>query len=323
VSSPRSFYAFRFLLGSAEAGFFPGVILYLRNWFPALARARTVARFMTAAPVAGLMGGPISGALLNLHQRWGLAGWQWLFLLEGVPAILLGCVALRYLTDRPEEALWLPSAERDWLLDALRTEAMSAESGSNARPVLWNGKIWMLALAYFGVTAAMYGISMWLPNVIHSVSGVGNFTIGLLSAIPYLSASVAMVLVGLHSDQSGERRWHSALPAFVAAVALAGAAYSRSVGPSIFTISIATLATFSMMGPFWAIPTGLLSGAEAVVGIAFINSVGNLGGFFGPYVIGWVRSVTSTFRGGLLVVGAAVAMSGAVILLVRESPQQT
>jgi ACS family tartrate transporter-like MFS transporter len=320
VNSPRSFYAFRFLLGSAEAGFFPGVILYLRNWFPASARARTVARFMTAAPLAGLIGGPVSGALLNLHPGWGLGGWQWLFLVEGVPAILLGCIAWRYLTDRPDEAFWLPGAERNWLLDALRREYTGATgSGPNARPVLWNGQIWMLAVAYFGVTTAMYGVGMWLPNVLHSVSGVNNFTIGLLSAIPYLAASVAMVGVGLHSDQSGERRWHAALPAFVASVALLGAAYSGSVYPSIFTISVATLATFSMMGPFWAIPTGLLSGAEAAVGIALINSVGNLGGLFGPYVIGWVRTATSSFRGGLLAVGASVAMSGVVVLLVRES----
>jgi ACS family tartrate transporter-like MFS transporter len=317
VSGPRSFYALRFLLGAAEAGFFPGVILYLNNWFPARARARTVARFMTAAPLAGVVGGPLSGALLGLHLTGSLAGWQWMFLMEGIPAVLLGGVAAVYLADRPEKAQWLPNAERDWLVETLRCEAASVTDNAGAFAALRSGRIWTLALVYFGLNTASYGVSLWLPTLIQGQSGVSNFTIGLLSAIPYVVAAVAMVAVGLHSDRSGERRWHTAAPAFAGALALTGAAYSPSVGLSVLALSIAVLGVFSMVGPFWAMPTSLLSGTAAAAGIALVNSIGNLGGFVGTYVIGLVRTSTGQFRGGLLLLSAALAASGAIVLMVR------
>jgi ACS family tartrate transporter-like MFS transporter len=319
VSGPRSFYWLRFLLGAAEAGFFPGVILYLKNWFPAKARARTVARFMTAAPLSGVVGGPLSGALLGLHLTARLAGWQWMFLMEGIPAILLGTVAFTYLIDRPEEACFLAPAERDWLIETLRLEGAQVPVGSGAFTALLNPQIWMLALVYFGLNTVSYGVSLWLPTLIRSLSGVSNFMIGLLSAVPYVAAAIAMVIVGLHSDRSGERRWHTAVPAFAGAIALTGAAYSTSVGPAILAISVAVLGVFSMVGPFWAMPTSMLSGTAAAAGIAFINSVGNLGGFVGPYVIGLVRTSTGNFRGGLLLVSSALAISGALALRVRGS----
>jgi ACS family tartrate transporter-like MFS transporter len=318
ISGPRSFYALRFLLGAAEAGFFPGVIFYLKSWFPAQARARTVARFMTAAPLAGVLGGPVSGALLGLHRKAGLAGWQWMFLMEGIPAVLLGGVVLAYLADRPEDARWLPSAQRDWLLDTLRRERAEVPGGAGAFAALRSGRIWMLALVYFGLNTVSYGVSLWLPTLIRSLSGVSNLMIGVLSAIPYVAAAVAMVAVGVHSDRTGERRWHTAVPAFAGAIALIGAAYSTSIGPTILAISVAVLGVFSMMGPFWAVPTGILSGTAAAAGIAFINSVGNLGGFVGPYVIGLVRTSTGQFKGGLLLVGAALAASGVIALMVRS-----
>ena len=315
VSGPRRFYTLRFLLGAAEAGFFPGVIFYLKSWFPVRARARTVARFMTAAPLSGVIGGPISGALLGLHLKGGLAGWQWMFLIEGIPAVLLGFVALAYLVDRPEEAGWLSSKEREWLLVRREREEVVVESGTFS--ALKMPRIWMLALVYFGLNTVSYGVSLWLPKLIKSLSGISNFRVGLLSAIPYVAAAVAMVAVGLHSDRSGERRWHTAVPAFAGALALAGAAYSTSVGPSILLISVAVLGVFSMMGPFWAMPTSFLSVSAAAAGIAVINSVGNLGGFVGPYVIGLVRTSTGQFKGGLLLVSAALAVSGMVVLGVR------
>jgi len=324
VSGARSFYALRFLLGAAEAGFFPGVILYLKNWFPAQARARTVARFMTAAPLSGVVGGPLSGALLGLHLAGGFAGWQWMFLMEGIPAVLLGGVTLVFLVDRPEEASWLSSEEKDWLVATLRREREELTVVSNAFGAFFSAPIWMLALVYFGLNTVSYGVSLWLPTLIRSLSGVSNFMIGMLSAIPYIAAAVAMVAVGLHSDRSGERRWHTAVPAFMGALALIVAAYSTSVTPAIVAISVATVGVFSMMGPFWATPTSLLSGAAAAAGIALINSVGNLGGFVGPYVIGLVRTSTGQFKGGLLLVGAALATSGAVALLVkgkRDAPR--
>jgi len=317
VSNTQEFYALRFLLGAAEAGFFPGVIFYLKTWFPAQARARTVARFMTAAPLSGVVGGPLSGALLELHLKAGLAGWQWMFLMEGIPAVLLGVVTLFYLVDSPAEAVWLSGTEREWLLETLGREQKVVPTSGGTFNALKMGRIWMLALVYFGLNTVSYGISLWLPKMIKSLSGVSNFTVGVLSAIPYVAAAVAMVVVGLHSDRAGERRWHTALPAFAGAIALSMAAYSTSVGPSIFLISVAVLGVFSMMGPFWAMPTSLLSGAAAAAGIAFINSVGNLGGFAGPYVIGVVRASTGQFKGGLLLVSGALAVSGTVALLVR------
>ena len=319
VAGRRSFYILRFLLGAAEAGFFPGVILYLKNWFPAGARARTVARFMTAAPLSGVIGGPLSGALLGLHRKAGLAGWQWMFLLEGIPAILLGGLAWTYLVDRPGLAQWLSDQQRDWLQQALQREAAETTyaRGSGAWTVFHLGRIWILALVYFGLNTVSYGVSLWLPNLIKSLSYVGNFTIGVLSAVPYVAAAVAMVVVGLHSDQSGERRWHTAVPAFAGAIALGFVVNVTSVAPAIVLVSVAVLGVFSMMGPFWAMPTSLLSGTAAATAIALINSVGNLGGFFGPYIIGLLRTSTGQFKGGLLVIAGALAASGALVLTVN------
>ncbi|HSB74314.1 MAG TPA: MFS transporter [Terriglobales bacterium] len=318
VRTPHSFYALRFLLGVAEAGFFPGVILYLKNWFPAGARARTVAWFMTAAPLSGVVGGPISGALLGLRHA-GLAGWQWMFIMEGIPAILLGGLAAWYLTDRPQDAAWLTDPQRDWLLATLSQE--HAQTAAVTRTNVWaaftHPGIWLLVLVYFGLDTVSYGISLWLPNLIRSLSGVSDFVIGLLSAIPYIAAAISMVLVGVHSDRSGERRWHTALPAFAGAAGLLLAAQSTSVAPMIAGITIAVLGVFSMLGPFWTMPTGLLTGTAAAAAIALINSVGNLGGFFGPYIIGLVRTHTGSFKGGLLVIAATLAVGGAIALLVR------
>jgi ACS family tartrate transporter-like MFS transporter len=316
VASARTFYGLRFLLGAAEAGFFPGVIFYLKSWFPAQARARTVARFMTAAPLSGVVGGPLSGALLSLRSS-GLAGWQWMFLLEGIPAILLGVITAFYLVDRPEEADWLPQEERDWLIRTLNEEVDLKASREGALTAVRLFQVGTLALVYFGLNTVSYGVSLWLPTLIRSVSGVSDLTIGILSAIPYVAAAIAMMLVGLHSDQSGERRWHTAVPAFAGAFAMIAAAYSTSLTPSIIALSIAVLGVFSMMGPFWSMPTSLLSGTAAAVGIAVINSIGNLGGFAGPYVIGLVRTSTGQFKGGLLLVSACLAVGGCLVLLVK------
>lgn len=319
VSTAKGFYVLRFLLGLAEAGFFPGVIFYLKNWFPAAARARTVAWFMTAGPLAGVVGGPISGALLSLHQRGGLAGWQWLFLLEGVPAVLLGAVVFFLLTDRPADARWLPAEERAWLVHTLDREqrSVSALARTDVFAAFTNARVWLLACVYFGLNTCSYGISMWLPKVIHGLSGVSNLVIGLLSAIPYLAAAVIMVLVGFHSDRAGERRWHVAIPAFAGAAAMIAAGYSTSVAPMIAAMTVAMVGVSSMVGPFWAMPTSLLAGTAAAAGIALINSVGNLGGFCGPYIIGLVRNWTGEFKGGLLVLGVLLALSGGIALLVR------
>jgi ACS family tartrate transporter-like MFS transporter len=318
VTTARSFYVLRFLLGLAEAGFFPGVILYLRNWFPPAARARTVARFMTAAALSGVVGGPVSGALLGV-QLGNLAGWQWLFLMEGLPAILLGSVVWLFLTDRPEEAPWLAEEQRTWLTDALEAEHDSHPSPDRQSvfAAFTSWKIWVLIVVYLGLTACSYGISMWLPNLIRSLSGLNDFLIGVVSTIPYVAAAITMVVVGLHSDRTGERRWHVAVPAFLGGLGLLVAAYSNSVVPAIVAITVGVLGVFAMLGPFWAIPTSLLNRTAAAAGIALINAVGNLGGFFGPYIIGLVRRATGEFRGGLLLLGGSLLLGAFLVLVVR------
>jgi ACS family tartrate transporter-like MFS transporter len=317
VATPREFYVLRFLLGSAEAGFFPGMILYLKSWFPEAARARAVALFMTAGPISGVVGGPISGALLGFHLRGGLAGWQWLFLIEGLPAVLLGIVVYFHLADRPANAGWLSEEQRSWLIRTLEREKAAPSDGADPLIVFFNAKIWLLAFIYFGLNTCSYGISLWLPTLIHSWSSAGSFFIGMVSAIPYLTAAVAMVLVGQHSDRTGERRWHVAIAAFTGAAALFFAAYALSLAPVVAAISVAMLSVSSMVGPFWALPTKFLQGTAAAAGIALINSIGNLGGFFGPYVIGSVRTSTGSFRGGFLIAGATLALCGCVAPLVR------
>lgn len=324
VETPRGFYVLRFLLGSAEAGFFPGMILYLKSWFPENARARAVALFMTAGPLSGVLGGPLSGALLGLHHRGGLTGWQWLFLLEGLPAIVLGAVVYFQLADQPSNATWLREEQRAWLIRTLENEktASSAVGSFDTlaiffTEVLLNARIWLLAFIYFGLNTCSYGISLWLPTLIHSWSTAGSFFIGMVSTIPYLAAAVTMVLVGQHSDRTGERRWHVALCAFSGATALFVAAYAGSLAVSVAAISVAMLSVSSMVGPFWALPTKFLQGTAAAAGIALINSIGNLGGFFGPAVIGSVRTSTGSFRGGFLIAAATLALCGCVAPLVR------
>ena len=315
VGSPRDFYVLRFLLGAAEAGFFPGMILYLRQWFPSAARARAIALFMTAAPLAGVIGGPISGLLLGV-QRGHLMGWQWLFLIEGLPAVLLGGVALAYLTDRPEIATWLTTEERAWLVEQLaREEKPNPRASGGVFSALTQLRVWMLVVVYLGVTTAAYGIGLWLPSLLRNVSGTSNIVVGLLSAIPYLATVVAMVLVGISSDRTRDRKWHLAGSAFACAIALGCAAYSTSTTADVIFLSVTLMGAFSMNGPFWATTTEMLTETSAAAGIAVINSLGNLGGFLGPYTIGLIRTWTGSFRGGLLAVGALLAVSGTLALL--------
>ena len=232
IRGPISFYAMRFLLGAAEAGFFPGMILYMKRWFPANARARAVAWFMTANPLAGIVGSPVSGALLGLSGK-GLSGWQWMFLMEGIPAILLGAAVFWALSDNPREASWLKGEEREWLLArlALEQQADSTLNKDNLWAVLASPRIWMLSIVYFGVSTTMYGVTLWLPSVIRSLSGLSYLLTGLVSSLPFLVTAIAMVVVGMLSDRSGERRWHTAMPAFVGAVALVAAGYGAFYGP--------------------------------------------------------------------------------------------
>lgn len=318
IRGPVSFYTSRFFLGAAEAGFFPGMILYLKHWFPARARARAVAWFMTANPLAGVVGSPISGALLEMHGG-GLAGWQWLFLLEGVPAIVLGGAAYWMLTEKPEEARWLPEDQRGWLLEELERERQtdSGLEGASFWQMLRGGRIWLLSAIYFGVPTCMYGVTLWLPTMIRSLSGLSYFATGTVAALPFCLTAVAMVLVGRHSDYSGERRWHTALSGLVGAGALMVAAYGRMPVLMIAGMSLGMMGAESMAGPFWAMATSRWSGAAAATSIAVINAVGNLGGYFGPSIIGFASSDSGDFRGGLMAIGTVLAVCAAMALMVK------
>ena len=321
IRGPVSFYAMRFLLGSAEAGFFPGMILYMKRWFPANTRARAVAWFMTANPLAGIVGSPISGALLGLSGK-GLSGWQWMFLMEGIPAIFLGVAVFWALSDSPREASWLKGEERAWLLErlALEQQAESSLRKETLWAVLVSPRIWMLSVVYFGVSTTMYGVTLWLPSVIRSLSGLSYFLTGLVSALPFVVTAIAMVLVGMSSDRTGERRWHTAVPALVGALALAAAGYGSSTVVVVTCIGLGLVCAESIVGPFWAMATSRMVGLSAAAGIAVINSLANLGGYFGPDIIGFFRKATGGFRGGLLAIGATLALSSGIALIVGRQP---
>jgi ACS family tartrate transporter-like MFS transporter len=325
VHSVASFYSLRFLLGAAEAGFFPGVIFYLRSWFPASARAGVVALFMTAGPVSGVIGGPISGLLLDWNHRGGLAGWQWMFLLEAVPAILLGFAAWFFLADNPGRAPWLSPPEKSWLLETLDGEASSASVTSAGHPGPWfvNARLWGFALVYFGLNTCTYGISLWLPTALHSLTGLSNFLLGLLSTVPYLAAAILMVLIGAHSDRTGERRGHIAFSAFAGGIALVVSGFSPGIAISVFCFAIALSASSSMAGPFWAMASGSFTAAAAARSIALVNAIGNLGSGFGPYWIGHLRDTTGSFRAGLLTVAALLTLAGLIVLFLDRGPQRS
>lgn len=317
VQGPISFYVLRFLLGVAEAGFFPGIIFYLSQWFPSEARARAVARFMTAIPVSGIIGGPISGALLGLDGWIGLAGWRWLFLLEGVPAVVLGLIVLRYLPDRPEDVAWLKPEQRNWLTERLaveRSHCVERHRFSVAR-ALSSGIVWQMGLLVFlSISFGQYALGLWLPQIVRGFSGLSNLQIGFVSAIPNVFAVVATVIVASHSDRTGERCLHIAAASAIAAAGFLGCALVRSPGLAIVFLSFAAAGVLSAHGPFWPLPSKFLSGAAAAGGIGLINSLANLSGFVGPYAIGLLNNASGNFRSGFLLL-ACVPLAGMAMAL--------
>jgi MFS transporter, ACS family, tartrate transporter len=320
VSDAASFYAMRFLLGAAEAGFFPGVIYYFTAWFPAHERARSVALFSMASMAAGILGGPLSGVLLSLRGLGGLDGWQWLFLVEGLPAVVLGLVALWYLTDRPEDARWLPPDEKAWLIETLRRERAASPhaQGGSLRTGLLDPAVWRFAAALFFIITSGYGFSFFLPQIVRRLSGGSDLVVGLLTAIPFAAAAIAMVVVAAHSDRTRERRRHVAMSASVAATGLLFSTFAPNPGLSLVALSIAAMGLYSYTPPFWSMPTAFLRGPAAAAGIALINSIGNLGGFTGPYLMGWLQDLTGDFMSGLRILAAAAVVSA--ILVVTSQP---
>jgi D-galactonate transporter len=315
VDSAASFYVLRFLLGAAEAGFFPGIILYLTYWYPAHRRARMVAVFMSGVAVAGVVGGPLSGWIMKtfagLH---GLSGWQWLFVLEGVPSMLLGVWTLFYLDDGIRSAKWLSEGDKRTLEQAIAEDGKQQQHMPLAQ-MFSNGKVWLLALVYFLFVMGLYGVSFWLPQLVKN-SGVDDvFTIGLLTAIPYFVAAVVMVLAARHSDRSGERRWHAAVAAVAGALGLIVATvYSDNTVIAMAALSVATAGILSTFPIFWSLPTAMLGGAAAAAGIALINSVGNLAGFVSPYLVGAIKDATHSTANGIYLLAASL-VAGAVLVV--------
>ncbi|HLJ54094.1 MAG TPA: MFS transporter [Chthonomonadaceae bacterium] len=289
-NSAALFYTLRFLLGIAEAGFFPGIILYLTYWFTARERAHIIAVFMTATALANAFGGPISGGLLSLHLP-GLANWQWMFLLEGIPAMILAFVVLAYLPDGPRRAAWLTPQEQEWAASRISEEdrRKALRGHGNIRAAFSMPGIWLLCLIYFTINMSSYGVVFWLPTLIKQTGVTSPFVVGLLTAGPYALAAAFMVLNGRHSDHTHERRLHVAGPLLVTSFGLALSAFQTETLPAMLAITIVLVGISAPLGPFWSLPTELLGGTAVAAGIAFINSVGNLGGFAGPALIGWIQ----------------------------------
>lgn len=321
VVGPRSFCAMRVLLGLAESGFFPGTLLYLSLWFPARQRAMAIAGFMAAAPLSTVLGSPISGALMELPRWAGLANWQWLYIIEGLPAIVLGFLTLKVLTDRPEQAAWLDADERDWLVERLNSERAAGPAHASNMAAVWavlrDVRVLVLAVVYSGTSAGLYAIGFWAPLLIKQL-GYSALKVGWLNALPSVVAVAGMVAWARNSDRSQERIVHSAIPCLVGCMGLVWAGYAHAAAAVIVALALASFGVNGAKGPLWAIPSLFLSGASAAAGIALINSLGNLGGFVGPEVIGWIKGRWGSYAGGLDVVGAMMAISAVSILAMRR-----
>ena len=308
----------------AEAGFFPGVILYLTYWHPSKERAHTIALFYTGSVIAGIVGSPLSGAILGLHGKFGLDGWQWLFLLEGIPAVLMAVVIFIFLPNGPQKVKWLSQGEKKWIQSRLDDE-IAQEKGKTKHSLseaLSSGRVWLLCLIYFLMNVGGYGYEMWMPSIIQGFSVNNYATVGLINAIPYVVAMVVMLIVGYSSDRTGERRWHIAIAAFVAAIGFAFSAYLKNPYLAMVTLTLALVGIKSTIGPFWVLGTMFLSGTAAAGGIALINSVGNLGGFVGPTLVGIVKDKTGSIGASMWFLGGALLLMGLFTLVVRANPHK-
>ena len=320
VTTPTEFYALRLLTGAAEAGFFPGVVLYLSRWFPADRRGRIMALFMSAIPVSGLLGGPFSGWILQHFAagQHGLAGWQWMFLIQGLPTVLLGVLAIKLLSDGYQKAPWLSPAERQIIETDLTADAARkpVTSGDSVLSVLTNPLIWTFGFIYFCIQSGVYAINFWLPSIIKSLGFESATTVGWLSAIPYLFAGVFMVLVGRSADRRRERRWHLSAPLLMALVGLLLAAnFSDNVVLVMIGLSLATMGALTGLPMFWPLPAAFLGSAAAAAGLALINSMGQIAGFLSPFLVGWIKDATGSTDMALYIL-STVLFIGAMLVLV-------
>jgi len=316
VTGPYSFYVLRFLLGLAEAGFFPGMVFYLTTWFPSAARARLVALFLAAVPLTNVIGGPISGLILQMDGYRHLHGWQWLFLIEGAPSLLLGLLVLVWLPKGPADAKWLTEEERASIAAALAEEP--AQHHTEMLPMLRDARVWVLSGIYFGLVVAQYGINFWLPQIVRDM----GFTIletTFVAAIPYFVTMFAMVAWSRRSDVRHERVWHIAVAALVGAVGLIGAALFRLPLEALTAMTLALIGAYAGAAVFWTLPPAFLGGTAAAAGIALINSIGNLGGFFGPNIMGWLRQETGSYAAGLGALSLGMLLAAVLVFLVGRT----
>lgn len=318
IRTPASFYILRFILGVAEAGFFPGIILYLTYWYPAERRARMVALFMAAPPLAGVFGGPLSGWIMqSFAGAWGMPGWQWLFLLEAIPAIVVGVIVLLYLDNGIRSAKWLDDREKALLEERIEKDRAAVAVHASLSDVFADRRLWRLCVIYFCCVMGHYGLTFWMPVLIQSAGVTGTLRIGLFTAIPYSGAVVAMILLGASADLHRERRWHTSIPMIVGAIFLSLSALAGThTTLAIMCLTIAAAGVLSSGALFWSLPTAFLGGVSAAAGIAAINSVGNLAGFVSPYVVGWLKDLTHSTEAGMFAVSAVLIVGAGVILTI-------
>jgi ACS family tartrate transporter-like MFS transporter len=315
VNTPTQLFVLRFLLGIAEAGFFPGMILYLTYWFPEAWRGRILGAFMVALPLSNVVGSPVSTALLSLNAH-GLHGWQWMFILEGIPALLCGVAVFVFLRDRPAKAAWLTSEEKEWLQGELARERAAHGTGAHTSlTALRDPRVWLLGLVYFGMVTSLYGFGFWLPQIVKGFGNLSNLEVGFVSAIPYAVGALSMYLWGRHSDRTGERTWHVALPTFVGAVGFLLSAYWGDKPPlALAALCVTAMGCYPALPVYWTLPTSMLAAGAAAAGIALANSIGNTGGFLGPTLVGYVTEATGSYAAALCMLAAFVAGSGVLVL---------
>ncbi|WP_020204545.1 MULTISPECIES: MFS transporter [Cupriavidus] len=317
VTTPTMFYVLRFLLGIAEAGFFPGIILYLTYWYPAHRRGRTTTFFMTAIALSGVIGGPLSGWVMQSfdgHNGW--SGWQWMFLIEGVPSVVVGLIVLAYLDDRIAHAKWLGEDEKALLQRNIASEDMHKEDAP-VRQVLTSPRVWLMSAIYFSFVMGLYGVSFWLPTIIKQTGVKSTLDIGLLTAIPYGCAVIGMILVAYSADRNRERRWHIAIPALVGAAGLLlSVHWHGNTALALFGLTLGTIGILTTLPLFWSLPTAFLAGTGAAAGIALINSLGNLAGFISPYAVGWLKDLTQSTDSGMYLLAACLVAGAALTLSV-------
>ncbi len=334
IKGGTSFAIMRFLLGVAEAGFFPGMILYLTFWFPSRERARAVAKFMTATAIAGVIGAPLASALLKLEGRSGLHGWQWLFMAEGLPTFLMGISVLFVLKDKPDDATWLSEEEKHWLDDELEKDRKAG--GASERHSLGDAfrtpMVWVLAGVFFLDQIGVYTVNLWMPLILNNVLGLGAAhgdtissphaasLIARYATLPYVAAAICTVLVGWSSDRTGERRWHIAFCFVLSVLGFSLAGMTHSFVPALTGMTLAAMGYWSIMGPFWALPTRILGGQAAAGGVAIITMVGGIGGFLGPFLTGRLKDLTHGFSGGLYTIAGLAALA-AILCAALKSPE--